>query len=44
MAQSEQKFMNKYSDKEIIRSFLNAWCDGDPDDFKFYKNTKNYSL
>ena len=34
MARSEQKFMNKYSDKEIIRSFLNAWSDGDPDDIK----------
>ena len=34
MARSEQKFMSKYSDKEIIRSFLNAWGDGDPDDIK----------
>jgi len=34
MAASEQKFMNKYSDKEIIRSFLNAWGDADPDDIK----------
>jgi len=34
MAKSEQKFMNKYSDEELINSFLEAWSDGDPDDIK----------
>ena len=34
MAKQEPKFMNKYSDSEIIHSFFEAWLDGDPDDIK----------
>lgn len=34
MEKSESKNMNKYSDKEIIKSFFSAWADGDPDDIK----------
>lgn len=34
MARSEKKFINKYSDKEIVQSFINSWIDGDPDDIK----------
>jgi len=34
MGKSEQKLMNKYSDKEIINSFFDSWNDGDPDDIK----------
>ena len=34
MAQSEHKFMNKYSDQEIAQSFGNAWSNGDADDIK----------
>ena len=34
MAKSESKNLNKYSDKEIITSFFDAWKDGDPDDIK----------
>ncbi len=34
MAVQERKFMNKYSDKEIIDGFFASWIDGDPDDIK----------
>jgi DNA-binding phage protein len=34
MRKSERKPMNKYSDKEIIKSFFDSWIDGDPDDIK----------
>lgn len=34
MERSERKNMNKYSDREIIRSFFDSWNDGDPDDIK----------
>lgn len=34
MGKSESKFMNKYSDKELIKSFFDCWSDGDPDDIK----------
>ncbi|MCC7405539.1 MAG: hypothetical protein IT288_14165 [Bdellovibrionales bacterium] len=34
MARSEPKYMSKYSDQEIVRSFTGAWSDGDPDDIK----------
>lgn len=34
MAAQERKFMNKYSDKEIIDGFFASWIDGDPDDIK----------
>jgi probable addiction module antidote protein len=34
MARPEQNFMNKYSDEEIVQSFMNSWNDGDPDDIK----------
>lgn len=34
MDRSELEFMNKYSDEEIVESFLQAWSDGDPDDIK----------
>ena len=34
MVRSELKSMNKYSDREIIQSFMDSWMDGDPDDIK----------
>jgi len=34
MEKSEHKFMNKYSDEEIVESFISSWNDGDPDDIK----------
>lgn len=34
MEKSEHKFMNKYSDTEIAKSFIDAWVDGDSDDIK----------
>ncbi len=34
MVRSEQKFMSKYSDEEIVQSFMSSWKDGDPDDIK----------
>lgn len=34
MARPESKFMNSYSDDEIIDSFFESWIDGDSDDIK----------
>ncbi len=34
MAGQESKYMNKYSDAELIEGFFAAWVDGDPDDVK----------
>lgn len=34
MRTSEQKFMSKYTDSEIIAAFIDAWNEGDSDDIK----------
>lgn len=34
MERSERKFMSKYSDFEIAKSYIDAWTDGYSDDIK----------